>query len=103
MRSRGKYAALRMARRLFSPGACLPNRYPGPASATRSRIASAAASLAKGTAIAQLLSAREQHQALFHRIKVEDKPGSAKRLSLLRVAGSAAQAIFAAEKETKRK
>ena len=60
-------------------------------------------SLAKGTAVARLLAAREKHQALVHRIKVEHKPGSSERLKLLRVADTAAQAIFAAEKEAKRK
>lgn len=50
------------------------------------------------SATVTLLAQREKHRALVHRIKVEHKPGSSERLKLLRVADTAAQAIFAAER-----
>ena len=49
-----------------------------------------------------LLELREKYRAMVHRIKVEHKPGSPKRHSLLVAADTAAKAIHQAEKQAKR-
>ena len=55
------------------------------------------------SAAVTLLELRERQRAMVHRIKAEHKPGSPKRHSLLVAADSAAQAIFAAEREAGKK